>query len=80
MAMAGVDRWLTAAEIEAICQHYTAPKTASMDVMHYTQFLADVDEIFTKPVSCCLSMACGLSLACTAGPSWMCHLRCNCKS
>lgn len=52
MAMAGVDKWLTPAEIEAICQHYTAPKTAmpSMDVMAYTQFLADVDQIFTKPV------------------------------
>jgi hypothetical protein len=53
MAIAGVDKWLTSAEIEVICQHYTAPKTASMDVMHYAQFLADVDEIFTKPVSDC---------------------------
>jgi hypothetical protein len=63
MAMAGVDRWLSAAEIEAICQHYTAPKTASMDIMHYTQFLADVDEIFTKPVSpkpTLWATACGL--------------------
>lgn len=50
MAMAGVDKWLTPAEIETICLHYTATKTASMDVMHYAQFLADVDEIFTKPV------------------------------
>jgi hypothetical protein len=61
MAIAGVDKWLSPAEIEAICQHYTAPKTASMDVMQYTQFLADVDEIFTKPVSTpsCHHWACG---------------------
>lgn len=52
MAIAGVDKWLTPAEIEVICQHYTAPKTASMDMTHYLQFLADVDQIFTKPVSC----------------------------
>lgn len=51
MAMAGVDKWLTPAEIEVICQHYTAPKTASMDVTHYTQFLADIETIFTQPVS-----------------------------
>jgi hypothetical protein len=71
MAMAGVDRFLSPAEIEAICAHYTAPKTASMDVMHYVQFLADVDEIFTKPVSCCCSwpwLAVLVALrACTAG-------------
>lgn len=50
-AMAGIDKFLTPKELEIICQHYTAPKTASMDVMMYTQFLADVDVIFTKPVS-----------------------------
>lgn len=51
LAMAGVDKFLTPAEIEIICQHYTVPKTASMDVVKYNDFLADVDVIFTKPVS-----------------------------
>uniref|UniRef100_A0A383W0A7 Uncharacterized protein n=2 Tax=Tetradesmus obliquus TaxID=3088 RepID=A0A383W0A7_TETOB len=48
MAMAGVDKFLSPAELAAIGQHYTVPKTASMEVMMYTQFLADVDAIFTK--------------------------------
>jgi hypothetical protein len=52
-AMAGVDKFLSPAELQAIGQHYTVPKTASMEVMMYTQFLADVDSIFTKNVSVC---------------------------
>lgn len=69
MAMAGVDKWLTAAEIEAICRHYTAPKTASMDVMLYTAFLADVDEIFTKPVRTHLGTRRN-GRQCSALPGW----------
>jgi hypothetical protein len=51
MAMAGVDKYLSAKELQVICDAYTVPKTASMDVMQYHRFLADVDLIFTKPVS-----------------------------
>jgi hypothetical protein len=50
-AFTGIDKYLTPAELDAICQHYVVPKTASMEVMQYTQFLADVDSMFTKPVS-----------------------------
>eukprot|EP00775_Hariotina_reticulata_P008738 gene8738-8918_t len=49
MAMAGIDKYLNPAELDAICQHYVVPKTASMEVMQYNQFLADVDSMFTKP-------------------------------
>lgn len=49
MAMAGVDKHLSAAEIAAICEHYTVPKTASSTVMEYKKLLAEVDSIFTKP-------------------------------
>eukprot|EP00879_Flechtneria_rotunda_P009058 GHRR01009483.1.p1 GENE.GHRR01009483.1~~GHRR01009483.1.p1 ORF type:complete len:230 (+),score=78.34 GHRR01009483.1:148-837(+) len=49
MAMAGVDKFLTPAEIEVICQHYTVPKSASMDIVMYNEFLAEVDSVFTKP-------------------------------
>lgn len=52
LMMAGVDKFLNPIEISIICQHYTVPKTASMDVVEYTRFLADVDIIFTKPVRC----------------------------
>lgn len=51
LAMAGVDKFLSPKEIQVICDHYTVSKTASMDVMKYTEFLHDVDLIFTKPVS-----------------------------
>eukprot|EP00877_Chromochloris_zofingiensis_P005200 jgi/Chrzof1/14681/Cz09g11260.t1 len=49
LAMAGVDKFLSPKEIQVICDHYTVSKTASMDVMKYTEFLHDVDLIFTKP-------------------------------
>jgi hypothetical protein len=49
-AMAGVDKFLSPAELQVIGQHYTVPKTASMEVMMYMQFLADVESIFTKNV------------------------------
>jgi hypothetical protein len=51
MAMAGVDKFLTAKEIQTICDAYTAPKTASLEVFEYNKFLAEVNLIFTKPVS-----------------------------
>jgi hypothetical protein len=89
MAMAGVDKYLSAKELQVICDAYTVPKTASMDVMQYHRFLADVDLIFTKPVS---SLAAGLwqqaaeaassnsrcrerPQACTATSTTLCGLR-----
>ena len=51
MAMAGVDKFLTAKEIQILCDAYTVPKTASMDVFEYNKFLTEVNSIFTKPVS-----------------------------
>jgi hypothetical protein len=67
-AMAGIDKFLSPAELQAIGQHYTVPKTASMEVMLYTQFLADVDAIFTKKVSArgCFSCLCIKLMADTA--------------
>ncbi len=51
LMMAGVDKFLTPTELTIICKRYTVPKTASMEVVEYNKFLADVDIIFTKPVS-----------------------------
>lgn len=44
LALAGVDKVLTAAELQAVATHYTVGTS-----LHYTRFLADVDIIFTKP-------------------------------
>jgi hypothetical protein len=79
--MAGVDKWLSPAEIEAICAHYTVPKTASMDVTRYTDFLADIDAIFTKPVCVCV-VVCGCVWLCVCGCvhacAWLCVCVCVC--
>jgi hypothetical protein len=48
---AGVDKQLSPAEIDALCQHYTVPKTGSMDIFSYREFLHELELIFTVPVS-----------------------------
>ncbi|KAI8475036.1 MAG: flagellar associated protein [Monoraphidium minutum] len=48
MSMAGVDKFLSAAELRLICGHYTVPRTASSEVTEYSRFLDDVDAVFTK--------------------------------
>lgn len=66
LAMAGIDKVLSAQEIEVICSHYTVPKTASMDVVRWTAFLNDMDVIFTK------------SVRTVCEPPWVSHARTQC--
>lgn len=47
LSMAGVDKYLTAAEMQILTDAYTVPRTASLSMVDYRAFLYDVDIVFT---------------------------------
>mmetsp|Transcript_9410 Transcript_9410/g.20056 ORF Transcript_9410/g.20056 Transcript_9410/m.20056 type:complete len:228 (-) Transcript_9410:593-1276(-) len=49
LSMAGVDKALTPAEMQVICDTYTVPRSPSLIMVDYKTFLDDVDVIFTVP-------------------------------
>lgn len=49
LSMAGIDKFLSPAEIKVLTDAYTVPRTASLDMVDYRAFLYDVDIVFTIP-------------------------------
>ena len=61
-----MDKQLSPEEIGALCAQYTVPKTASLDVMKYREFLHQLELVFTVPVGASLVQclpACGSACA-----------------
>jgi hypothetical protein len=50
LSMAGLDKVLTPAELQTICDAYTVPRSPSLIMTDYKTFLNDVDVVFTLPV------------------------------
>jgi hypothetical protein len=48
--MAGLDKHLTAEELQHICDAYTVPRSPSLIMADYKTFLNDVEIVFTLPV------------------------------
>lgn len=51
LSMSGLDKLLSPAELQLICDTYTVPRSPSLIMTDYKTFLNDVDIVFTLPVS-----------------------------
>ncbi|KAF5836110.1 flagellar associated protein [Dunaliella salina] len=49
LSIAGVDKGLSYAEMQIICDTYTVPRSPSLIMTDYRTFLQDVDVVFTLP-------------------------------
>eukprot|EP00798_Chlamydomonas_sp_ICE-L_P014568 gene14568-20611_t len=49
LSMAGLDKVLTPAELQVICDTYTVPRSPSLIMVDYKTFLDDVNIMFTVP-------------------------------
>lgn len=49
LGLAGIDKFLSPAEIQAITAQYTVDKTNSLQMVDYRAFLGELDSIFTSP-------------------------------
>lgn len=48
---AGLDKYLSPAELEVICDHYRVARTPSLEMCDHRSFLHELELLFTVPVS-----------------------------
>lgn len=49
LSTAGIDKFLSPAEIQTICDYYTVQLTPSLEMVEYRRFIQEVDAIFATP-------------------------------